>query len=516
MTAVAVRLSGSADITFAIGEVAEMIGISPHTIRAWERRHVVVRPSRTVSGQRRYTPDEVEVLRQIKHGRHVHGFSLRVATLTAQGVVVPDAGDSRPVDTAAVVCEDGDPLRVVTDLVSEVVVVIDPDGRIVHANAAFVALSGMPLDQLRGAAFADFVQPDDHARAAQAHRAPLRQRRDWELGLRTARRESLFSFGCWPVASAGGPVVVLVGRDLTAPPATGRLHDERPSPVRGGAGAAAQLGELLDGVADPVRTLRVVRRWLDGTHEAVALAGAGEPLTVLYANRACRRLTAAATLPDDGGRLAAEAAAAIRSGQPRRVSGLRVGGAGEARAIWDVDLRPVAGAGGGVGHLVLVIADVTAETAVASRLDAMLACAGVIRQPSEPHRLVRLAAPHARDLLPNAGSLLAVTDPGGDAVNVVATSGGCAPGGGEHDLRLALVRDAIRTRTSIEVERVGAARGTVETLRIVPLLAAARALGALGYLRAGASAFSSDDRQLIDELAGRLGLALARIGRWPG
>src|SRR5215813_10843087 len=103
MEAMTVVAAGeTSEITFAIGEVAAMLGISSHAIRAWERRHVVVRPMRTTAGQRRYTHDDIEILRQVKHGRHVHGLSLRMATLTAQGMVVPDPGDATPVVTTSV------------------------------------------------------------------------------------------------------------------------------------------------------------------------------------------------------------------------------------------------------------------------------------------------------------------------------------------------------------------------------------------------------------------------------
>ena len=541
----------AADITFAIGEVAAMLGISPHTLRAWERRHMVVQPLRTTSGQRRYTHDEVELLRQTKHERHVHGFSLRMAALTAQGVVVPDAGDDEPARTVTLPSDDGDPLRMVADLVSEVVVIVDAGGRIVHANTAFVAFSGVMLGQLRGATFADFAQPFDRAKAVQVYQAPLRQRRGWELGLRTPLREAFFSFDCWPVASAQGAVLVLIGRSLTAP-AGSRGAGERRSGAEthraesalvghGRAGAAAQLSTLLDGVADPLRTLGLVRRWLDDTREAVVLSGAGAPLTVLFANRAFGRLLDASGPPagdepwhahaaeGEARRLAAGAAEAIESGRPRTVAALRMGDGGEPAAVWDVDVCPVVQVGGGVGHLVLVIADVTAESAVARRLDALMAFAPVTRRRWDPRELLRMAAPHAGELLPNAGSLVALTDPDRGDVRVVAASGACAPaaaGGDEPDLRLALVRDAVATRTSIEVERAGSESGTVETFRVVPLLPveaaeARRALGALAFLRVGANSFSPDDRQLIDEFAGRLGLALARCldrgaHRWRG
>jgi hypothetical protein len=88
------------------------------------------------------------------------------------------------------------------------------------------------------------------------------------------------------------------------------------------------------------------------------------------------------------------------------------------------------------------------------------------------------------------------------------------------DLRLALVRDAMRSRTSVEVERMGAEVGTLETFRIVPLAdpsasPAGEAPGALAFLRHGPGAFTLEDRQLIDEFAGRLGAALERSSQKP-
>jgi PAS domain S-box-containing protein len=531
------------DIAFAIGEVAAMLGVSPHTIRAWERRHMALQPRRTGAGQRRYTYDDIELLRQMKHERHVHGLTMRMAALAAQGTVVPDAADAAPPEAAAVVPDaGGDPLRMVADLVSEVVLVIDGDGRIVHANTAFVRFTGVLLGQLRGMAFVDFVDPFDRAKAVQVYQTPLRQRRGRELSLRASRQELLTSFDCWPVAASEGPMLVLIGRDATAAGHSGPAPDfgerpagddataEEPAAAFGRPGAAPQVSALLDGAADPLRTLGLVRPWLDGIQEGVVLVRADAALTVLFANRAFGRLIPPRRLPVEGqpwhavaadtqgGRLATEAAEAIRSGRPRAVPGLRLIGPDDGEAIWDVHVCPVSPVVGGVSHLVLVAADVTAEAAAARRLDALLALAPAMRERAEPHELLHLAAPHALQLLPNAGSLLALTDPGSGAVSVVATSGACAPDddGVGPEVRLALLRDAVRTRTSIEVERAGGERGSVETFRIVPLLspAPAPALGALAFLRLGAGSFSGEDRQLIDELAGRLGLALAN--RWPG
>jgi PAS domain-containing protein/GAF domain-containing protein len=530
------------DATFAVGEVAAMLGISPHTIRAWERRYLVVRPLRTESGQRRYTADDVEMLRQIKHERHVHGLSMRIATMVAKGVVVPDpSGGIKPAGRSpAPVDVDADPLRLVADLVSEAVVVIDSRGRIVHANTVFVRFCDVLLGQLRGLPFADFVDPFDRAKAVLVYQAPLRQRRDWELSLRAQRRQAFFSFDCWPVLGADGAMLVLVGRDLSAGSTARRAVDAGPAaaaaggtaPARTPMGLPAQLQPLLVGVADPVRTLRLLGRWLDATPFGVVLARATEDLVVVFTNRLFRRWMTPDRLPvegrpwtgpgrqEDRDRLAAAAAEAIQTGQPTSVPGLRPaeGDASPAAdaAVWDVEICPVTEVGGAVSHLLLVVADVTVETEAAGRLKALAAYSPTLRRSAGTRRLLSEAARHAQELLPGAGSLVAMGDPGQEGISVVAASDAWSrtDRDAEHELRLSLVRDAIRRSASIEVELAEGAR-PVETLRIVPLVPGRPppdrrpAVAALAFSRQGAATFSPEDRQLIDEFAGRVGLALA-------
>lgn len=509
-----------AELTFAIGEVAAMLGISPHTIRAWERRHLVVRPMRTSAGQRRYSSDDVELLRQIKHERHVHGLSMRVATLTAHGLVVPDTEEPGPAPPAPAVETGADPLRMVADLVPEVVVVVDTQGRVAHANTAFARFCELTLGQLRGVPLADFVDPFDRAKAVQAYQEPLRRRRDWELNLRTPRRRAFFSFDCWPVASAEGPMLAMVGRDLTVEPLPAEAIAVAPAAAGPEGGAAERLGALLDGAADPIRTLGLAGEWLDATPLGVVLTGAAADLPVVFANRAFRAWLPPECEPEgrswhalrpdaqgEAGRLVAAATEAIRSGRPRGVRGRRQAKGG---TVWDVEVAPVAQSGGSVTHLVLVAADVTAETAAANRLEALVACGPSLRRAGDPGQLLRTAARHARDLLPNAGCMLAaVTD--GD-VRVVAASGlwSRSERGADHDLRLALVQDAVRTCASIEVERAGSGE-EVETLRVVPLSSRGRALGALAFSRLGHTCFAAGDRQLIDEFADRVGSALGNV-----
>ncbi|NNF05887.1 MAG: MerR family transcriptional regulator [Candidatus Eisenbacteria bacterium] len=53
------------DPTFSVGEVAELTGIAPATLRIWERRYGVPLPVRLPSGHRRYTQEQIQWLRKV-------------------------------------------------------------------------------------------------------------------------------------------------------------------------------------------------------------------------------------------------------------------------------------------------------------------------------------------------------------------------------------------------------------------------------------------------------------------
>ena len=57
--------------SYSIRAVAEKTGLSPHTIRVWERRYAVLSPERTESNRRMYGEPDVERLRMIVRAMHV-------------------------------------------------------------------------------------------------------------------------------------------------------------------------------------------------------------------------------------------------------------------------------------------------------------------------------------------------------------------------------------------------------------------------------------------------------------
>jgi PAS domain-containing protein len=187
---------------FSIGEVATLVGVSPHTIRAWERRRKVVAPRRTASKQRRYTADEVEVLRSVRRDAAMRGPAVTTAVRRPVGAPV----ESGPVFDSSL-------WRGVADLLPELMLVLE-GGSIIDTNVAVARLTGTLRERLRGRRFLDIVEPFDRAKAVIACLSPLRRCRASELHLCAARGISGFSFDLHPVWEEGRELLVMIGRPL--------------------------------------------------------------------------------------------------------------------------------------------------------------------------------------------------------------------------------------------------------------------------------------------------------------
>ena len=57
------RSDASPSVTYSLGAVSRLTGLSPHVLRAWERRYAAVTPLRTPGGTRRYREADVSRLR---------------------------------------------------------------------------------------------------------------------------------------------------------------------------------------------------------------------------------------------------------------------------------------------------------------------------------------------------------------------------------------------------------------------------------------------------------------------
>jgi PAS domain-containing protein len=230
---VAVAAAAMSDqVLFSIGEVASIVGLSPHTIRAWERRHGLLRPQRTSSGQRRYTTDDMALLLQVKHATARHGVSLKVAARSAQGELSVPAVELPPPSTAGAVIgrepvpdrgARGSIWRAGADLMAEMMVILDIDGSVSAANQAASEVFGVPPDQIVGRQFADLLG----AIAAEADLETLLQRAyvqptTFERLLQGPSTVGRWAFDCRPFTYEGRPRLAVFARETGRTDGPGR------------------------------------------------------------------------------------------------------------------------------------------------------------------------------------------------------------------------------------------------------------------------------------------------------
>jgi len=187
---------------FSIGEVAAILSVSPHTIRAWERRYQVLTPRRSAARQRRYSAEDIATLLQVKRSVIRYGVSLKVAVKAVQGELGVPAVDAQ-IDTksdssgGALGQAGGEHLwRSVVDLIPQAIVVLDRTGRIVEANAAAARVLAFPLERMANRRLADFVEPAARKHVHEVLRAAFGQYQEFEACLRQPRHDHR----CWFVS----------------------------------------------------------------------------------------------------------------------------------------------------------------------------------------------------------------------------------------------------------------------------------------------------------------------------
>lgn len=82
---------------FSIGYVSLKTGLSTHVIRAWERRYQAVRPKRTASGRRLFSPSDLERLERLKR---LSDQGLSISTIAGLDLeeLIQLAGETSPTD----------------------------------------------------------------------------------------------------------------------------------------------------------------------------------------------------------------------------------------------------------------------------------------------------------------------------------------------------------------------------------------------------------------------------------
>ena len=89
---------------FTIRAASALTGINPNTLRAWERRHGLVRPERTAKGYRLYTDDDIRQLKRIRRtmeqgipvGRVLDHLEFEPAPAAAQDDTLAPRAAKRP------------------------------------------------------------------------------------------------------------------------------------------------------------------------------------------------------------------------------------------------------------------------------------------------------------------------------------------------------------------------------------------------------------------------------------
>ncbi|MGO9006848.1 MAG: MerR family transcriptional regulator [Beijerinckiaceae bacterium] len=67
----------SADAFRTISEVAEDLDLPQHVLRFWETRFVQIKPLKRAGGRRFYRPDDVELLRAVRHLLYGEGYTIK-------------------------------------------------------------------------------------------------------------------------------------------------------------------------------------------------------------------------------------------------------------------------------------------------------------------------------------------------------------------------------------------------------------------------------------------------------
>src|SRR3569623_2864449 len=60
-----------------ISEVADELDIPQHALRSWETRFAQIKPMKRSGGRRYYRPDDVDLLRGIRHLLYSEGYTIR-------------------------------------------------------------------------------------------------------------------------------------------------------------------------------------------------------------------------------------------------------------------------------------------------------------------------------------------------------------------------------------------------------------------------------------------------------
>jgi DNA-binding transcriptional MerR regulator len=85
---------------YSMGEVTEMLCVSPSLVRFWEKRFDILRPHKNKKGNRLFSPDDVRNLKTIYHLVKERGMTLAGAERHLKAEKLGQAGVERDVEIA--------------------------------------------------------------------------------------------------------------------------------------------------------------------------------------------------------------------------------------------------------------------------------------------------------------------------------------------------------------------------------------------------------------------------------
>jgi DNA-binding transcriptional MerR regulator len=105
-------MSKAAEAFRTISEVADELDVQKHVLRFWEARFPQVRPMKRGGGRRYYRPEDMELLRGIRHLLHAEGYTIKgvqkilreqgIDHVKQHGKVPGEAARSAPVATRGI------------------------------------------------------------------------------------------------------------------------------------------------------------------------------------------------------------------------------------------------------------------------------------------------------------------------------------------------------------------------------------------------------------------------------
>jgi PAS domain-containing protein len=493
---------------YSVGEVAALLGVSPHTVRAWETRHGIVKPVRTASGQRRYRSEDVELLRDIKRAVDRERVSLRVALQMVSGTQVIErrirsesAGRSRQLPKRYGIW------RGVVDVLPHLVVLLDTDGKIVEVNIHAARQFGVTRERLRGRLFVDLVDPFDRAKAVLMLRPEPRAVDGWELNLSTPAGPRLYSFRSWIVGGGGDARLALVGSNVLEPPVAGK-----DALIAHALGAQAYHAGSDGEPADALQAL------CDQLPFGVAVATIGRDPRIVYANLQLAKIIGVAPrvftgLPVSDLLPQTDLMKVLRASVSKQATqalasevqaGLRRPG-----RRYDISCQPLTSSTGRVAA-VLIVVDRSAAVADRSPQRSLSALDPAFDDATTPRELANRAAQHVSNML--IDMTLAIAVAGRDGRSRGPSIGYSRAAAAAFRSSPALARSIDRIIRSARLAGPPSEAKLPGTSRRYPMVALfpfsrTQPLGLVAWLPSSKGAAAAQDRIFVEALAARLRVA---------